>query len=229
MSGLPLVSPEASLPAPLIVVEDEPLLRLRLASILYRLGYQDHALIFAPTLAHARACLARQPVAMALVDLGLPDGSGIDLIKELRLADPSVSILVVSAWSTESAILAALRAGANGYLLKERDDLEVMLSIRSALRGGAPIDPFVARRILAELQPPATTDTPGLASEGVLSVRELQILRLVAEGMTNREIAEKLFISRYTVECHVKNIYRKLSVASRTKAINEARARGLLA
>mgnify|MGYP003610564260 FL=1 len=220
---------ESTLPSPLIVVEDEPLIRNRLESILRSLGYDNEALIFTASLAQARAQLAEHPVAMALVDLGLPDGNGIELIRQLRAADPSMGILVISAWSTEDAILSALRAGANGYVLKERDDLEVMLSIRSVLRGGAPIDPFIARRIIAELQDPASTEAQkDVPPEAVLSSREIQILKLVADGMTNREIAETLFLSRYTVECHVKNIYRKLAVPSRTKAISEARARGLL-
>lgn len=220
---------ESTLPSPLLVVEDEPLIRNRLESILNGLGYRNDALIFTANLAQARAQLAEHPVAMALVDLGLPDGSGIDLIRELRTSDPSMGILVISAWSTEDAILAALRAGANGYVLKERDDLEVTLSIRSVLRGGAPIDPFIARRIIAELQPSLSAEAQKeVPPEAILSSREIQILKLVADGMTNREIAESLFLSRYTVECHVKNIYRKLAVPSRTKAVSEARARGLL-
>lgn len=223
------VPAESILPSPLLVVEDEPLIRTRLTTVLHSLGYADDALIFAGTLAEARACLQDQPVAMALVDLGLPDGNGIELISELRHSDPSMGILVISAWSTEDAILSALRAGANGYVLKERDDLEVTLSIRSVLRGGAPIDPFIARRIIAELQPAAgQAPHKEIPPESILSSREIQILRLVADGMTNREIAESLFLSRYTVECHVKNIYRKLAVPSRTKAVSEARARGLL-
>ena len=114
-------------------------------------------------------------------------------------------------------------------MLKERDDLEVTLSIRSVLRGGAPIDPFIARRIIAELQPPpGQAPNKDIPPESALSTREVQILKLVADGMTNREIAESLFLSRYTVECHIKNIYRKLAVPSRTKAVSEARARGLL-
>ena len=223
------VPAESILPSPLLVVEDEPLIRTRLTTVLHSLGYADDALIFAGTLAEARACLQDQPVAMALVDLGLPDGNGIELIGELRHSDPGMGILVISAWSTEDAILSALRAGANGYVLKERDDLEVTLSIRSVLRGGAPIDPFIARRIIAELQPAAgQAPHKEIPPESDLSSREIQILRLVADGMTNREIAESLFLSRYTVECHVKNIYRKLAVPSRTKAVSEARARGLL-
>ncbi|CAM4363894.1 response regulator transcription factor [Comamonas aquatilis] len=218
---------ESILPSPMMVVEDEPLIRKRLETVLYSLGYTEDALVFVASLAQARASLKEHPVAMALVDLGLPDGSGIDLIAELRASDPGMGILVISAWSTEDVILASLRAGANGYVLKERDDLEVTLSIRSVLRGGAPIDPFIARRIIAELQPRAATPQEP-APEAVLSARESQILKLVADGLTNREIAENLFLSRYTVECHIKNIYRKLAVPTRTKAVSEARARGIL-
>ncbi len=109
-------------------------------------------LCFASTLAAARQLAAQRHYALALVDLGLPDGNGTALIAALRAQDATMGILVISAWSTEEAILQALRAGATGYLLKERDDLEVMLSIRSVLRGGAPIDPFIARRVMIEFQ-----------------------------------------------------------------------------
>lgn len=222
----PLVSAESTLPAPVLVVEDDPLIRRRLQTVLTHLGYGVDAMIFADSLARARACLVDQPVAIALVDLGLPDGNGIELIGELRASDPAMGILVISAWSTEDAILASLRAGASGYVLKERDDLEVSLSIRSVLRGGAPIDPFIARRVIAELQPQAPV--PDLPPEAMLTARETEILTLVAEGLGNREIAERLFLSRYTVECHVKHIYRKLAVRSRTHAVTEGRMRGLI-
>ena len=133
MTDLPPV-PALALPAPVLVVEDEPLVRARLERLLHQLGYPADALLFAGSLAEARGRLADAPVALALVDLGLPDGNGIELIAELRAADPALGILVISAWSTEDAILAALRAGATGYLLKERDDLEVLISLRSVLR-----------------------------------------------------------------------------------------------
>ena len=231
-----LFSADSTLPAPVLVVEDEPLLQQRLRALLLQLGYAPDALVFAASLAEARACLAVQPVALALVDLQLPDGNGRELIEQLRADDPGLGILVVSAWSSEESILGALRAGATGYVLKERDDLEVMLSIRSVLRGGAPIDPFIARRILDLLPAPASEPaSPPVAAQAAsaplevaLSAREAQILRLVADGLSNREIAEQLFLSRYTVECHIKHIYRKLAVPSRTKAVHEARARGLL-
>lgn len=223
---------ESTLPAPVLVVEDEPLLQQRLRTLLLGLGYAPDALVFAASLAEARACLATQPVALALVDLQLPDGNGRELIEQLRADDPGLGILVVSAWSSEEAILGALRAGATGYVLKERDDIEVSLSIRSVLRGGAPIDPFIARRILELL--PAAAPAAATAAQAApdlgeaLSERESQILRLVADGLSNREIAEQLFLSRYTVESHVKRIYRKLAVSSRTMAVRAARARGVI-
>ena len=225
-----ITAPESVLPAPVLVVEDEPLLQQRLRGVLLALGYAPDALLFAATLAEARACLAEQPMALALVDLQLPDGDGRELIAQLRADDPGLGILVVSAWSSEEAILGALRAGATGYVLKERDDIEVSLSIRSVLRGGAPIDPFIARRILELLPMPtavASAVEPGDQSQA-LTEREQQILRLVADGLSNREIADQLFLSRYTVESHVKRIYRKLAVSSRTGAVSAARTRGWL-
>lgn len=180
----------------------------------------------------AAELVARQPFDLALVDLGLPDGNGTALIAALRAQDATMGILVISAWSTEEAILQALRAGATGYLLKERDDLEVMLSIRSVLRGGAPIDPFIARRVMIEFQQqpasPAVAPMAAASEDDALSPREIDILQQVANGLSHRETAERLHISRHTVEAHIRNIYRKLSVNSRLRAITEARARGLM-
>lgn len=217
---------EPHLPAPLLMVEDEPLIQARLLRILTGLGYAPDAVVCADTLAQARNLAQEEAFAIALVDLRLPDGDGLALIGELRAADPALGILVISAWSSRQLLLDALRAGATGYVLKERDDLEVTLSIRSVLRGGAPIDPFIARQIIAEL--PAASAPPAGSADPGLSPREQQILALVADGLSNREIAEHLSLSRYTVECHIKRVYRKLAVSSRTRAINEARARGLL-
>lgn len=228
----PSPSSELPLPTPVLVVEDEPLIQQRLARILAQLGYQPDMLCFASTLAAARQLAAQRHYALALVDLGLPDGNGTALIAALRAQDATMSILVISAWSTEEAILQALRAGATGYLLKERDDLEVMLSIRSVLRGGAPIDPFIARRVMIEFQQqpasPAVAPMAAASEDDALSPREIDILQQVANGLSHRETAERLHISRHTVEAHIRNIYRKLSVNSRLRAITEARARGLM-
>ena len=220
----------ALLPAPLLLVEDEPMMHMRLRSILGQLGYDEEALAFATDIAGARRLLADHPFAMAFVDVGLPDGNGIDLIRDLHQHDRALPILVISAWSDEHIILDALQAGATGYLLKERDDIEITLSIRSILRGGAPIDPFVARHILAMIGPATAQANAALANgpRPVLTPREIEILTMVNKGFTNREIAEILSLSRLTVECHVRNIYKKLAVRSRTEAVFEARAHGFL-
>lgn len=197
----------SNLPTPVLVVEDDQLVLLRLLGLLVQLGYSPEALISASTMAQATTFLAarpaHQPFALALVDLGLPDGNGMVLINQLRARTPSTNILVVTAWSTPAVIMEALCAGATGYALKERDDLEILLALRSILRGGAPIDPLIARYIL-EL---TAASTFGLAAE------DHELLELVAQGLTNREIAEQLGVSRHTVECQIKNIYRKLAVS----------------
>ena len=224
-----------SLPVPVIIVEDEPLIQIRLKQILYNLGYQSEDLYFAQNIAIARSLLKKHSASFALVDLNLPDGNGIEFISTLSQYDPTIPILVISAWSTEDAIFNALSAGATGYVLKERDDLEITFSIRSILRGGAPIDPFIAQKILKQLQfnennltTTVEKNTLTLENGAMLSKRELEILELVSQGLSNKEIANSLNLSRYTVESHIKHIYRKLAVRNRSKAVDTARNLGLL-
>ncbi|MFH7806136.1 response regulator [Acinetobacter sp. BSP-53] len=220
------------LPVPVLIVEDEGLIQERLKKILAELGYREDMLIFAKNLQQAFVEIEQQPVSLALVDLGLPDGNGIELIEKLRAQDSNAMILVISAWSTQESLFSAIKAGATGYVLKERDDVEVKLSIRSILRGGAPIDPFIAQEILKQISAaviPAVADQKIIdADMELLTSRETEILNLVAQGMSNREIAEQLFVSKYTVESHIKHIYRKLSVSKRTKAVSAARSLGIL-
>lgn len=227
MSGL-----ETILPVPVLIVEDEGLIQERLRNILAELGYDNDGLIFAKNLKEAFLHIEQQHISLALVDLGLPDGNGIELIEKLRVQDSSALILVISAWSTQESLFSAIKAGATGYVLKERDDAEVLLSIRSILRGGAPIDPFIAQEILKQISASVITaakDGKSLDSEvALLTNRETEILDLVAQGMSNKEIAEQLFVSKYTVESHIKHIYRKLSVTKRTKAVSTARSLGIL-
>lgn len=223
-------SASPSLAGPVLIVEDDPSVRQRLHNLLSAMGYADSRLLWADSIAQARRQLQAHAISLALVDLGLPDGLGHTIIEALRGKDPQMMILVISAWSTEDAIMGALRAGATGYLLKERDDLELKLGIASALRGGAPIDPFIAKRIMQEFAAVAPKkDAPVDAAAVALTSRELEILQWVAQGMTNREIAEHLLLSKHTVESHVKNIYQKMSVTSRTRAIHVARQHGLIA
>ena len=227
---------DSTLPGPLLVVEDDEIVRNRLGNILASLGYSADDFTFATTIAEARNLFKEQAFALAMIDLGLPDGNGADLIRWLHTEDPALPLLVISAWSNEEVILGALIAGATGYLLKERDDIEIAISIRSVLRGGAPIDPFVARRVLELFSeqrrsmplPKTANDAPGAAARPALTRRETEILKHVGTGLSNTEIADTLGLSRLTVECHIKNTYKKLSVHSRTEALFEARLHGLL-
>lgn len=221
---------ESGPPSSVLVVEDSAPMRERLRRILVKAGAPAEGIRCAGTLADAHRLLVSTAFALVLVDIGLPDGSGVDFIAHLYQTQPQVPSVVVSAFGAEDTILAALRNGAVGYLLKEREDIEIALALRTVTRGGAPIDPFIARRILGLL-----ADEPGFgpgarATEpSPLTDRELQVLRLVAQGLTNAEIADQMALSRLTVESHTKNIYRKLVVGSRTEAVFEARRKGWLA
>lgn len=219
---------------PALIVEDDPRAQQRLADVLATLGVAHDAIRRADDLAQAEQHLAVQQFALVLVDIELPDGNGIDLIGRLRERDTHATAIVVSTFATQDLILAALRAGAVGYLLKERDDEELAAALRSIQRGGAPIDPFVARHILRLVAnaPAPTEAAPQSRNEQDLAEpltrREEEILHFVAQGLISREIAEKLSRSTLTVEGHIKSIFRKLQVHTRTKAIHQARALGLL-
>ncbi|MCJ0762081.1 response regulator transcription factor [Variovorax terrae] len=216
-------------PRPVLVVEDSAAMGERLRRILVSLGVPQADIVHAASLAQARQWLPTRPFQLALIDIGLPDGSGVDLIAALQRQPAPPASVVVSAWGDEDTLLAALRAGAAGYLLKEREDAEISLSLRSIQRGGAPIDPFIARRILSFVaQQAAAPEAPAAMELPPLSQRENEILRLVAQGLSNHEIAVALSLSKLTVESHTRNIYRKLAVGSRTEAVYEARRMGWL-
>jgi DNA-binding NarL/FixJ family response regulator len=221
--------------SPAWIVEDNPTMRQRLLQLVVSLTGPDARIATAGSIAGAKALLDEDASGLALIDIGLPDGNGIELITWLRAHRPRVTSVVITAWGHEDTVLAALRAGAIGYLLKERDDIELSLALQSIRRGGAPIDPAIARGILALLQlpaePAATLANETEAAENpahALSDRESEILRLVARGYSNREIADLTMLSRFTIEGYTKSIYRKLAVRSRTAAVFEAKALGLL-
>lgn len=223
---------DAVLPVPVLILEDDRVIQTRLTLILTQLGYQPDTLIFASNIVEANQILDQQQFSLALIDLGLPDGSGISIIERIREQDHQTLILVISAWSTQDSLFTAIKAGATGYVLKERDDTEVTLAIRSILRGGAPIDPFIAQAILKQIaenpEPVQALQEASNTNLEALTLREKEILTLVSHGLSNREIADQLFLSRYTVESHIKHIYRKLAVSKRTKAVSTARSLGIL-
>ena len=212
----------------ILIVDDMDASLARLERLLRGLQDEPRARIrTAVDLAGARELLQAVSFDLALVDMQLPDGTGVELIGWMQAHAPGVPAVIVSAFAEEETIFAALRAGAAGYLLKDRDDIELGVALRSLQRGGAPIDPMIARRILGMV--PAATPSPADAAPAPqLTNRETEILQLVAQGLGNRDIATRTSLSRLTIEGHTKNIYRKLAVKSRTAAVHEARTLGLL-
>jgi DNA-binding NarL/FixJ family response regulator len=216
--------------SPALVVEDDPAVQRRLRRLLVEQGLAPDAIDVAGSVAAAECACGARSYGFALVDIGLPDGSGLGLVEWMRREHPRITPIVVSAFGTEALIVAALRGGAAGYLLKERDDAELLASLRTIERGGAPIDPFVARHILHLVGTPAGAASPaaGAGDGEPLTARELEILGWVAQGLISREIAQRLDRSPQTIECHIKNIFRKMCVSTRTEAVHRARQRGLL-
>lgn len=212
-------------PVRLLLVEDEP----RTAERLQRLLEDDrrvHLVCVTADLRHAFQAVKTHDFDIALVDLGLPDGSGLDLIRRISATKPGVESLVVTVFGEERTVLQAIEAGATGYLIKGLLDDGLVDAILSVRNGGSPISPVIARILMQRLRPPqeATTQAPPSS----LTVRELTILRQVAQGYVVDEIARKLFLSPHTVSSHVKNIYRKLQVGTRGQAIHEAYRLGLI-
>lgn len=192
--------------------------------------------------AHTRAeglALLRGPrVDVLLVDLGLPDGSGIDIIREAQLRWPGCLTLVSTVFGDEAHVIRSLEAGASGYLLKDNPSERIAEEIRTVLAGGSPISPLIARRLLNRfgLGRPAGAAAGGATPVAApaddrrphLSPREQQVLELITKGFSYEEIAQLLQVSRNTVLSFVRRIYAKLDVNSQVQAIHEARIHGLL-
>ncbi|GAA1632773.1 response regulator transcription factor [Nonomuraea maheshkhaliensis] len=153
-----------------------------------------------------------------LMDLRMPRMDGVAAIKELARLGVRARVLVLTTYDTDKDVLPAVEAGATGYLLKDTGRDELVRAVRAAARGEAVLSPSVATRLLGQVRAPADP----------LSGRELEVLRLIADGATNREAAARLFISEATVKSHVLHIYAKLGVNDRAAAVAVAFRRGLL-
>lgn len=212
----------------ILIVEDDPPGQRRLDALSRAVFGTGPEVVVVASVAAAKVAADAAGFDLALVDIGLPDGSGVDLIAWLQGRDVETACVVITAWGDGDTVLAALRAGAVGYLLKDRDDAELTRALQNIQRGGAPIDPFVARRILAALPGAAAQAAAERGGANDLTAREHEVLGLVAHGHNNREIAALTGLSRFTIEDYTKRIYRKLAVGSRAAAVFEAQARGLL-
>ena len=184
----------------------------------------------AATCAEARAVLSVSPPAILVTDLSLPDGHGTELIREARTARPDTEALVITVFGDERSVVAALEAGAAGYLLKDGTDAELARPILQLVDGGSPISPAIARHILRRFQREVGAPESARPPDGApsLSAREREVLERLARGFRVGEIAEQLGISAHTVTTHVRHLYEKLEVSSRGEAIYAAMNRGLL-
>jgi DNA-binding NarL/FixJ family response regulator len=201
-----------------LIVDDHPVVRDGLRGVLD--GEPDMQVV--GEAGHGAEALARvraTGVDVVLMDLRMPTMGGVEAIKELRRIAPDVRVLVLTTYDTDRDVLPAIEAGATGYLLKDTPRDELVRAVRAAHRGEAVLSPAVAGRLMGQVRAPV---------QDALSARELEVLRLVADGWTNRETAQRLFISEATVKTHLLHVYAKLEVRDRASAVAAGYQRGLL-
>jgi len=207
------------------VVEDDARLRAHFQAILES-SSEVELLGMADCGAAALDSLAKTHPEVLLVDLGLPDMSGLEVIRACTRLHPHCDIMVITMFGDERHVLQSIEAGATGYLLKDALPADLIAQIRSIHAGGSPISPVIARQLLNRNK--QTQDTSGDPLIEALSEREQSVLELVAKGYSFVEIARLLQVSPHTVMTYVKRTYRKLHVGSKTEAVYEARKMGLL-
>lgn len=220
------------------IVEDDPGFRDALSKVVQAAPDMELACM-AGTRAEGLALLQGPPADVLLVDLGLPDGSGIDVIVAAVAQWPSCNIMVSTTFGDETHVMRSIEAGAAGYLLKDSSPAKMVDEIRSLASGGSPISPIIARQVLARFRdtapaPVAAASQRSAGARGqeeasvLLSVREKEVLDYITRGFTAQEIAKLMQLSPFTVRTFVRRIYSKLKVTSKTEAIYEARTLGLL-
>jgi len=235
-AGLAAQASVSTIPGALIVHDDMDVVD-RLRGVLAMLE-PNARVVVAGSCAQVREALARGfGFSLALIGMDLPDDDGVSTILHLREAHPGIERIAVSAAPDTRRVRAAVSAGVAGYLLTDTPDTELVFLLRSLERGGAAMDPRVARcvleRMFGSVRRPAMEGRVG-GSHAVeppksrLSASELKVLNLIAQGWSNRQIADAFYLSVNTIEFHAKSIYRKLAVKSRTQAVREAMQHGLL-
>jgi DNA-binding NarL/FixJ family response regulator len=214
-------------PSRTAIVEDDPESRKMIVSLLQ--ADPDYAVVaeFAEGKA-AIAALSQMALDIALVDIGLPDISGIEVIRSLKAACPACSVMVISTFGDEKTVTAALEAGADGYLLKGNAVAELRRDIHALRNGGSPLSPMIARKLLNRLHGNAAAERAEAGAATRLTGREHEILDMIARGFSYAETSKICGIGAATVHSHLKSVYRKLEVHSKTEAVYEARRRRLI-
>jgi DNA-binding NarL/FixJ family response regulator len=211
-----------------LVVEDQTKIRTWLCAVLAQ-TFEDMDVVSAHDLRTARAWLKDhgrhcEGFSLALVDIGLPDGSGIELIKELAVRHPGVMPVVTTVYDDDGHLFEALAAGAQGFILKDEETDVLARSLRGIERGEPPLSPAVAHRILNHFRQAAQPARDAISLTG----RETEVLSLLGRGLTIAEAAKRLGLTENTVAGYVKTIYQKLNISSRAEAALEAHRRGLV-
>jgi len=205
----------------LVIIEDDPLLLENLSLLLRG---EDGIVVAGAYRSAEDALLSLRDIApeVMLTDLGLPGMSGVELIKKAKDELPSLEIMAHTVFEDREKVFSAIKAGASGYILKGSSPREIIESIHSLYKGGAPMSPKIARKIIHEFQDEVTGE------QFLLTPREKEVVKRVEDGLTYKEIGEKLGISIHTVHTHIKNIYEKLQAKDRNDAISKARKKGII-
>jgi DNA-binding NarL/FixJ family response regulator len=207
------------------LIEDGTLTRQRMAKLIGTC-FPDSDVTEFSDLASSKAFAATTKQDCWLVDLGLPDGSGTDLIRMVRDLDPNANILVITIFEDVERIIESFRAGANGYLLKNGSDIDLIGAINTIESGGTPLSPTIARKVMERAM--TESASPAAHRKQVLAERELELLNFFARGFSYIEVAQRMGVTLSTIQTQVRRIYAKLAVNSRAEALFEARALGLL-
>ncbi|MGM0594892.1 MAG: response regulator [Pseudomonadota bacterium] len=211
-----------------LIVEDHEDTREWLSGLLDE-AFPGIAIGQAATLKQGVALSDTESFNLALVDISLPDGSGIALLERLSRSAPETYLIVTTIFDDDKHLFAALQAGAQGYLLKDQPRQRIIAQLAAVMRGEPPLSPGIARRILRFFTQQQAEGTPTAVEEGVrLTARETDVLRLLAKGCNRNEIATALGISSNTAAGYIKTIYQKLNVSGRAEAALEAARMGLV-
>jgi DNA-binding NarL/FixJ family response regulator len=202
----------------LLIVDDHPIVRAGFQGIL---AGQDHLEVIgeAATGAEAVERAHRLRPDVVLMDLRMPRMDGVQAIGKIKAQRPETHVLVLTTYDSDADILRAIEAGATGYLLKDAPREELFRAIRAAARGEPVLAPSVTARLMNSVRSPAGSS---------LSSREIEVLELVARGLSNKELARSLYLSEATVKSHLIHIFEKLGVADRTAAVTVALEKGIL-
>lgn len=206
-----------------LVLEDNELVMTYLCDILQEC-FNPVDLHQASTLKDAQLALTGCYPDLALIDMHLPDGSGVEILKQLESTAPDCVSVVITAHDMDEYLFSALQAGAQGYLLKSQKRTAMVSALQSIRQGHVPLSPSVTTRIIGSFAR-NVSDTGELS---LLSTREIEVLTLIAQGNTAKQIAEKVSLSYHTINSHIKNIYNKLEISCRAEAVQKAAQLGLM-